>query len=336
MPELSLPRHVIHADWSKLPHKRWLARAELTPFGNYWVNPPEKVGELIAFLQELKSLADANASVLVGFDFPIGLPLAYARKVGIENFLNMLAEFGHGEWGDFYAVAEIASEIDLRRPFYPRRPGGTRQQQLLDGLSCQNLGELRRVCERAHPGRRAAAPLFWTLGGQQVGKAAICGWRDLLALGMCDAALDLRIWPFSGELKSLLETGCIVAAETYPAEVYTHLGIKFSTSKAGIRSGKRSQIDRASNAAVIRTWAEANSIRLDPELDSQLNDGFGSTTRGEDLFDATVGLFGMLNVLLGNQTAGEPDNPEIRQIEGWILGQYYELGAHSEPNTHHV
>ena len=30
------------------------------------------------------------------------------------------------------------------------------------------------------PGRRAAAPIFWTLGAQQVGKAAIAAWRELL------------------------------------------------------------------------------------------------------------------------------------------------------------
>lgn len=336
MSELPLPRYVLHADWSKHQNKRWLARAELTPFGNYQVTPPEIVGELTDLLQEIKTLADEDNCVLIGFDFPIGLPLTYARKAGIEDFLSLLPELGNSEWGEFYTVAEIASEINLRRPFYPQRPGGTRQQQLLDGLSCERFNDLRRVCERARPGRRAAAPLFWTLGGQQVGKAAICGWRDLLALGLCSSALDLRIWPFSGELKTLLKPGCVVTAETYPTEVYTHLGIKFSTSWTGKRSGKRTQVDRASNASVLLKWAQSNSVQLDRELHTLIKDGFGPTAGGEDPFDATVGLFGMLNVLHGNQTAGEPDDPEIRKIEGWILGQVFQPGAHSEPNTHHV
>jgi hypothetical protein len=34
-----------------------------------------------------------------------------------------------------------------------------------------------------------------------------------------------------------------------------------------------------------------------------------------------VGLFGMLNVVLGRLPCGEPDDPVVRRIEGWILGQ---------------
>jgi hypothetical protein len=40
---------------------------------------------------------------------------------------------------------------------------------------------LRRQCERATPTRRAACPLFWTLGSNQVGKAAISGWQEVIA-----------------------------------------------------------------------------------------------------------------------------------------------------------
>jgi len=30
---------------------------------------------------------------------------------------------------------------------------------------------------------------------------------------------------------------------------------------------------------------------------------------------------GMLNVCLGERATGEPDEPAIREIEGWILGR---------------
>ena len=34
-----------------------------------------------------------------------------------------------------------------------------------------------------------------------------------------------------------------------------------------------------------------------------------------------VGLLGMLNVVRGYRATGEPDDPAVRDIEGWILGQ---------------
>jgi hypothetical protein len=40
----------------------------------------------------------------------------------------------------------------------------------------------------------------------------------------------------------------------------------------------------------------------------------------DDAFNAVVGLFGMLQVCLGQRAPSEPDEPVIRDIEGWILG----------------
>jgi len=58
-----------------------------------------------------------------------------------------------------------------------------------------------------------------------------------------------------------------------------------------------------------------------PQLAAALKDGFGASPDGEDRFDAVIGLFGMINVILGNRPAGEPEEEAIRKIEGWILGQ---------------
>lgn len=331
-----LPQHVIHADWSTHPRKRWLAQAELTTSGTFRAHSPEAVGELSSFLEQLKSLVEIKACVLLGFDFPIGLPLNYALQAGIDDFLVELPELGQGVWKDFYTVTEKVDEISLRRPFYPQRAGGTSQKHLLEGLSCRHIDELRRVCERARPGRRAAAPLFWTLGGQQVGKAAISGWRDVLAPALRDPDLDLRIWPFSGKLQDLLLPGRVVAVETYPGEVYTHLGIQFSPSRPGKRSGKCSQRDRVMNAHTLLTWSKENRVSLDPELRRQIEVGYGPRASGEDPFDAAIGLFGMLNVLLGNQPAGEPEDPDVRAIEGWILGQPPGPRQHTDRLWHHV
>ena len=71
----------------------------------------------------------------------------------------------------------------------------------------------------------AAEHPAWTLGGNQVGKAAISGWRELLAPAR-RAGIDVGRWPFDGALAALLSTRRFVVAETYPGEVYEHLGLR--------------------------------------------------------------------------------------------------------------
>ena len=82
------------------------------------------------------------------------------------------------------------------------------------------------------------------------------------------------------------------------------------------------QIVRRANAAPLVAWAKNAGVDLDPALVAEIGAGFGNTPSGEDRFDAVVGLFGMLNVVLGRRASGEPhDDDTIRRIEGWILGQ---------------
>jgi hypothetical protein len=316
-----LPDIVAHADWSAHPKKRWMALARLSEAGSYQAEAPRQVTKAENLLHQLRQQASTNGPVLLGFDFPIGLPLAYAKKAGIEAFLSVLPELGQEKWQDFFSVAEAPEQIGMRRPFYPKRPGGARQQYLIKGLGMKTINDLRRQCDLAQAQRRAAAPLFWTLGGQQVGKAAISGWKEILAPGLQDPDLKVLIWPFSGYLKDLLQANRIVIAETYPAEVYTHLGIKFSAIRPGRKSGKRSQEDRISNAERLLDWPRDTEVGLSADLRSAIKKGFGPSRRGEDPFDATIGLFGMINILLGKRPPGEPEDDWVRKIEGWILGQ---------------
>lgn len=221
---------------------------------------------------------------------------------------------GRGQWDRFYCVCERPEQINLSRPFYPYRPGGTCQPHLVRALKVSSIDDLMRYCELAHGGRPAAAPLFWTLGAQQVGKAAIVGWRDVLGPALRDDTLDLAIWPFSGALFELFYPGRVVVAETYPAEFYIHLDVSFSRSK-------REQAARAAQAPRLLRWADDAGVDLEADLRAGIEGGFGAHRAGEDPFDATVGLLGMLNVLLRHRSQGEPDHESIRAIEGWILGQ---------------
>jgi len=62
-------------------------------------------------------------------------------------------------------------------------------------------------------------------------------------------------------------------------------------------------------------------ISLSEDVDAQLQDGFGDKPDGEDRFDAFCGACGMIEIANGCRAAGAPDDPYIRNFEGWILGQ---------------
>ena len=113
--------------------------------------------------------------------------------------------------------------------------------------------------------------MFWTLGGNQVGKAAISGWRELLAPAR-RAGMDVAIWPFDGSLAALLRTHRFVVAETYPGEVYEHLGLRPALRSRG---GKRRQAARAACAGLLLAWAERGEVTLAPALADDIKAGFG-------------------------------------------------------------
>src|SRR5688500_7779849 len=78
------PRIVLHADWSAHPAKRWLAAAALRADGRYRLLPTARIGPREGLWRSLEETGGAPA--LLGFDFPIGLPAAYAERAGIDDF----------------------------------------------------------------------------------------------------------------------------------------------------------------------------------------------------------------------------------------------------------
>jgi hypothetical protein len=321
-----IPTLIAHADWGSATKKRTLAVARLSDRDTYRVSAPRLVENPSLLLDELAAQASPSGSVLVGFDFPIGLPLHYANRVGMQDFKNFLTGLGHGNGEMFYQVAAKPEEISLKRPFYPLRSGSSKQSHLLQALGAASMDDLRRLCERAGMDdtgitHRAACPLFWTLGGQQVGKAAILGWSQVIGPALRDPSLKVGLWPFDGDLDELIMPGGLVVLETYPAEFYHHLGIRFSNHKTGSKTGKRVQAERQANASRLIEWAHDNQIEIEPPLEILLMDGFGNSANGDDYFDAVVGLFGMINIISGNHPSGIPEGERIRKIEGWIFGK---------------
>ena len=317
----SLPAVVIHADWSMRPNRRWMTCAYRQPDGSYLALPPKQVPELHSFLPELQKQIGSESCALISLDFSIGLPCEYARLLGVKSFYNFLQNIDQSTWKDFFTPCAVPGQISLYRPFYPLRPGGAAQAHLLDALGLENMNQLRRVCERPTPIRRAASPIFWTMGAQQNGKATITGWRDLLIPALKDPHIHLKIWPFDGSLFTLFLPGQIIAAEAYPAEYAASLGIRFSALSPTQRTGKRNQLYRAANSQAILHMAESLQIHFDTGSQSVIQDGFGHHPTAEDAFDSTVGLLGLIAVLRGRLPSEVPIPDKIAAVEGWIVGQ---------------
>jgi hypothetical protein len=294
---------VAHADWGSDRRKRVVATARRTA-GRYRVvslaAAPD--GDLLA------DLADRYRPfrAVLGFDFPIGLPRAYAAAAGVRSFPAFLGELGASPWLDFERVAAQPGEISLDRPFYPARPGGSRRQHLYDGLGL-SAQQVRRRCDGID-----AETLFWTLGGKQAGKAALHGWRMLR-----QSSADFALWPFAGPLGSLLAGPArFVVAETYPREFYWYAGVPRG------RWSKRRPADRLRAAPGVLAWARSLGVGWAAAVRGRVAAGCSPGPAGEDEFDAIVGLLGMIGVLTGAIDPGVPDGDQaVVSTEGWILGR---------------
>jgi hypothetical protein len=299
-----------HADWSADPRKRWVSVARRSRRGAWWAEAPRPVGDPAALLAAL--LAEV-APVAFGLDLPLGLPRAYAAaraETGFPDFLRGLAASP-----EFFVVNATLETACAARPFYPARgaKGMTRAAHAA-ALGLAGPAGLSRWCDRATAERPAGAPVFWTLGANQSGKAAIAAWRDWLAPALAAGAPPIRLWPFEGGLHALLAPGAAVLAEVYPAEALRHCGLRLGGSK-------RVRAPRQSLAPALRAAMAERRVHPSPALAAAVADGFGADAAGEDRFDSVVGLLGLIGVLDGARPDFVPDDPWVRRWEGWVLGQ---------------
>lgn len=287
-----LPRLVAHADWSAGRKGRAVVVAEARPSGGWWLAwlEPERAFELLE-----------TPGALVGVDAPIGLPRPYGKARGIGDFRAFLAALDPAD--PFFEPVAPPDRPSLDRPFYPRRPGGARRAHLVEGLGIERFSALLRRCDRL----ARASCLFWTLGPEQCGRAALALWRDLLM-----PRLDrLALWPFDGPLDALGGRGGPVVAETYPGLAYRLLGLERGFGKARLEG-------RLRQAGRLSALAGALDARLAPPLADELSRGFPQTR--DHGFDAFAGCLLLLAVATGRLPSGEPPADPSLAVEGWMLG----------------
>ena len=302
-------RLAAHADWSVSPAKRWLCCAERDGAG-WRVGAPDRVGDAGTLLDRLSAWA-GGGPVALGVDFPIGLPRAYAaRLTATADFPGFLASLAGQP--EFFQVAARIADVSLGRPFYPARgmAGMTRAAHAA-ALGLDGPDALGRACDRATARRPAGAPIFWTLGANQTGKAALHAWSTLL---LPASRHSLCLWPFAGDFRALLAPGRVVVAETYPAEALRQLGLQPPASK-------RRQADRAALAPHLLLCLDRLAAHPSAALAAAIAEGFGSDATGEDRFDSLLGALNVIAVVDGHRPDTVPDDPWIRRWEGWVLGQ---------------
>lgn len=308
---MSVATIAAHADWSIDARKRWIAVAWRA--GEGWrLAAPEPVGEVATLLDRLRARAGGGA-VALGVDLPLGLPRAFVARHGLAgDFLSFLR--GLSAEASFFEVCDSLDQVAPERPFYPTRgvKGMTRAAHAAV-LGLDGPGALSRLCDRATAERPAGAPLFWTLGANQTGKAAIAAWRDWLLPALAGPRPPL-LWPFDGDLRALLAPGVVAVAETYPAEALRHLALRLTGSK-------RRQADRAGLANGLAVAMAGLDVVPDAALAVQMADGFGARPDGEDRLDSVLGVLAVINVLAGNRPDAPPDDPWLRRWEGFVLGQ---------------
>jgi hypothetical protein len=296
---------LVHSDWSIAAAKRWTATAIRSRNG--WL--VSRLDQTCDPSRLLDDLFDRSRRTLAGFDFPIGLPLPFLDRMGLE-FPGLLASPLSERARRFLTPLETLSDISPDQPFYRKHPKGGRHADLWQRLGCTAFDDLLRECDKKTENRNRAESIFWTVGARQVGKAALAGWRDVLIPAL---KRNARLWPFDGRLASL-DSGILTLAETYPAEAYHQIGLRRPV-------GKRSRQGRTTACRVMLEWASRHRVSFAPRIRQLMLDGFGAGGEGEDPFDAIAGLCGMIEVADGRR-AEAPDLTALsKSREGWILGQ---------------
>jgi len=260
-----------------------------------------------------------SAPLIIGLDLPIGLPGTYANRVGISDFKAFLRARQGPDWKRFSHVSHSLDHVSLAQPFYPygrvnhaELNGFLPQQAWLRRLGLEKA-DVYRQCDIRTPDRTSAASLFWTVGGNQVGKAALSGWEELIRPLITARPDDLGLWPYDGDFQQLCQNKAIVIAETYPGEVYGWFDCK-----------PGSKTKRDSRLLVIPALQQAVTglrLTMTEAAAVAVADGFGHDRMGEDRFDSFIGALGMYAVYTGRRAAPVPADPVYRQVEGWILGQ---------------
>ena len=207
--------YFVSADWSKSTAKRSVYLADV------------REGRIEKCIRsgaswDLKALLDVaddlsrDGSVLIGVDVVLGVPEGYWRLVlnerrqrAPETFIEWLG--GRGDFAGFFETVVDPVDWYVNRPWFrvQRGAGG------LMAFTSKVKGGMRRRIDVA----TGAKPVFAVSGiPGTVGSGTREFWKELIPHLSRDRSF--AIWPFDGDLGSLLEERGVVLCETYPGLAY--------------------------------------------------------------------------------------------------------------------
>lgn len=286
----------------------------------YVANVPDRVvyrvssrfGWSVASIIEEAYLLASKGTVLAAFDAPLGVPESYLASLrtipqwkSTATFLDFLPN-ACATPGYFDATI-VAENWTPRRPFFsvPAGKGGLTSYIQAAAKHGVNL-------YRSMDARTRAKTLFAKSGiPGSVGSATCSLWRELGPL--LDGNLIFRVWPFDGDMKTLVADVPVVLGEIYPRAAYAtallnqpcELRPPLSLAKTdpGVRFA-------AIEALKASDWVRANRVTI-------ANADYAQS--GEDDFDACMTAAALLRCELDQAPLSSPLTGNSR-IEGSMLG----------------
>ena len=294
-----------HADWSVHSSKRWICIATITP-NDITVDAPRMVEEVASPERLITTLIDRHGATsrgVLGLDVCLGIPIAYAKVAGVDAFVPLLRQLGTPPWHQWFDVAETVEQITVHRPFYPLKGGRKKMDDLVNALGLQSRDALRRHCDYDPlTGKRWGAPLFWTMGAAQVGKASLHAWEHVVQPALLSP--DVCLWPHQ---HTQLHTAQVIITEAFPTAYYRALNLQAGS--------KRDPTAHVKHLPSLQTWSLEHRVHIDPQIFELWHDAHME----EDAFDSLIGCLGMIDAWL-HQRLNVHDDPLVRQVEGGIWG----------------
>ena len=282
-----LPDVVAHADWSVSAAKRWVAVAAPSTTGaTSWrpSSPSVSAGERLARSGGAEPIVWPTATVRCcsGSICHSGCQWPTAAGPGSPTWRSgCRVDADLGRSGRRQHHRRRSRRLGRCTRPVPAAPAATTSSKRPWGrdrsTSCAAPASANRRSTRA------ACPVFWTLGANQVGRGAVLAWREVVREGGC------RLWPFDGDLPSLVRGGRRDGGGGLPDRLR-------GVARRRRSAGGRASVDRPIAWRGRRALSDA-ATSLDVDVTGEVRRRRRGRLRfrepaGEDAFDAFVGGLG--------------------------------------------
>jgi hypothetical protein len=184
---------IVNCEWHSDQALRRLTLATKQD-GKWLITSPEPVGDPSTLLGRVRERVGNESRLLVGLAFPIGVPLAYARRVGISNFRDWAVQLGNGAWRRFFKMNQSLSELNFHQPIGSGCLGEQGFPQMLRRLGIAEWQDAWRLCDPKYGTVGTERCLFWPVCPQSAGRSVISGWRDLLIPRIATGNPGIGLW----------------------------------------------------------------------------------------------------------------------------------------------